>query len=258
MDIMEKFSLSVEEVIFCFYSEGYFEQGNAIRQVYFGDLSDEKLELMLETANRSLLSKDLLIYKNRKFTLVEDLKEIIIFINSAEQTVRASKHGDQNEEEAISYHIGESLVIKQFTKYDDQVHVFEKIIDHDVIDNLVDFFHVSKEDSLSSSVLTLTQEEFESLLEIFDSNEKQFDLPHFEGEMHQFFNVLWESKGKLNTLMFIEFGKKNEPIVDTVILFTDNKENNYEIEKIGDTFNIKLSTQNSMKELLNKYTKVPQ
>ncbi|WP_335422560.1 hypothetical protein [Bacillus sp. JJ1566] len=255
---MKKFSLSVEEVIFCFYSEGYFEQGNALRQVYFGDLGDEKVELMLETANRSLLSKDLLIYKNRKFTMVDDLKEIVIFINSAEQTVRSSKHGDQNAEEATSYHIGDSFVVKQYTKYDDQVHVFEKITDKDVVDDLVEFFGVSEEDPLSNSALKLTQEEFEGLLEIFDSNDKQFDLPHFEGEMDQFFKVLWEANGKLNTLMFIEFSEKNEPIVDNVILFTDNKEKNYEIEKIGDNFNIKLSSRTSMKELMNKYTKVPQ
>lgn len=255
---MQKFSLSIEEVIFSFYSEGYFEQGNALRQVYFGEVSDEKLELMLETANRSLLSKDLLIYKNRKFTLVDDLKEIVIFINSAEQTVRASKHGDQNDEDAASYHIGDSMVIKQYTKYDDQVHVFEKITHQNVIDDLVEFFHVEKEKPLSNSVLNLTQEEFEGLLEIFNSNDKQFDLPQFEGEMDQFFKVLWQSKGKLNTLMFIEFSEKNEPIVDTVILFTDNKEKNYEIEKVGDNFNIKLSSRTSMNELLNKYTKVPQ
>lgn len=63
---MNNISLSIEELIYCFYSEGYFEHGNALKQVYFGELDDEKMDLLLQISTRSLLSKDLLVYKNHK------------------------------------------------------------------------------------------------------------------------------------------------------------------------------------------------
>ncbi|MGA9227633.1 MAG: hypothetical protein WB217_14915, partial [Mesobacillus sp.] len=89
---MNHLSLSIEELIYCFYSEGFFEQGNALKQVYFGDLDDEKMDLLLQITTRSLLSKRLLVYKDHKFTLVEDLAQIITTLNYSDQSIKASRH----------------------------------------------------------------------------------------------------------------------------------------------------------------------
>src|SRR5690606_4921674 len=85
---MEQISLSIEELIYCFYSEGYFEQGNALKQVYFGDLDDDKMDLLLQITCRSLLAKNLVDYQNHKFTLSDELAQIISTLNYSEQSIK--------------------------------------------------------------------------------------------------------------------------------------------------------------------------
>ncbi|MEH7571836.1 hypothetical protein V7176_09495, partial [Cytobacillus firmus] len=56
---MNTIQLSIEELIFSFYSEGLYEQGISLKETYFPALQDSELKLMLEFAARSLLAKDM-------------------------------------------------------------------------------------------------------------------------------------------------------------------------------------------------------
>lgn len=60
---MDQLSLSIEELIFSFYSEGYFEQGMSLKEAYYPDVEDERLGFLFEIACRSLLIKVYLNFK---------------------------------------------------------------------------------------------------------------------------------------------------------------------------------------------------
>lgn len=45
---MNQFTISLEELIFCFYSEGFFEQGMSLKQAYFPEVEDEQLDFYLK------------------------------------------------------------------------------------------------------------------------------------------------------------------------------------------------------------------
>ncbi|UZJ78715.1 hypothetical protein [Fictibacillus sp. KU28468] len=80
---MNRVSLSIDELIYGFYSEGLFEQAIGLRQTYFEELNDEQFELVLQTSCRSLLSKELLMYDehNHRFQLTEEISSLIKSLN---------------------------------------------------------------------------------------------------------------------------------------------------------------------------------
>ncbi|TKH06709.1 hypothetical protein FC678_23325, partial [Peribacillus simplex] len=102
---MNTIQLSIEELLFSFYSEGLFEQGMSIKGAYFQTLQDAELKLMLEIASRSLLAKDMLKEVNNQYKLKDEFAAYIHTLNNAESTVKASKHQpDLNGEDSIAFH----------------------------------------------------------------------------------------------------------------------------------------------------------
>jgi hypothetical protein len=247
---MNQLSLSIEELIYCFYSEGFFEQGNALKQVYFGELDDEKMDLLLQITTRSLLSKSLLVYKDHKFTLVEDLVHIIATLNYSEQSIKASRHKNGGGEEAVSFHFNDNKILQHSLLYDEQVHTFTQVTLKEVSEIVSDFYHVSNAEG--NDGFEITQSEFEDLLESLNNNEKLFNLPKLEGEQQKFYETLKQTDGFLNTLFFLEFDENKEPVAKNVILFTNDKVNNWVIEKEDDRFHIKSSSNGTVEQLINE------
>lgn len=237
---MIKISLSIEELIYCFYSEGYFEQGSALKQVYFGELEDEKMDLLLQITCRSLLAKKLVNYENHKFTLSDELTNIISTLNYSEQTIKASRHAEYgNKEEQMSFHFGEKGIIQHVLMFDEMVHEFSIVTLEDVSNALCKYYRIGKSmENNNYNAFKLTQKEFEQMLLSLTDNRSKFDLPLFKGAKKQFKDILDETNGLLNTLLFLEFNEHKEPFATNVIMFTNSKNNNWIIEKRGSLFEL--------------------
>lgn len=142
---MDRISLSIEELIYCFYSEGYFEQGSALKQVYFGEIEDEKMDLLLQITCRSLLAKKLVNYENHNFILSDHLASVIATLNYSEQTIKASRHADSgNGEEQISFHFGEKGIIQHVLTFDEMVHEFSFVTFQQVNEAIGDIIELAK------------------------------------------------------------------------------------------------------------------
>jgi hypothetical protein len=236
---MEQISLSIEELIYCFYSEGYFEQGSALKQVYFGELDDEKMDLLLQISCRSLLAKKLVNYENHKFTLSDELASVISTLNYSEQTIKASRHADGGKgEEQISFHIGEKGIIQHVLLFDEMVHVFTFVTLEDVSEAISKYYQIGRSPENNHDTLQLTQMEFEQLLLTLDDNNSKFERPVLNGEKQHFNDILEETHGLLNTLLFLKFNENKEPIATNIIMFTNSKNDNWMIEKKDDLFEV--------------------
>ncbi|CEG25444.1 hypothetical protein [Bacillus sp. B-jedd] len=250
---MDKIFLSIDELIYCFYSEGLFEQGSALKQVYFGDLDDEKMDLLLQITCRSLLAKKLVNYKNHKFTLSDHLASVIATLNYSEQTIKASRHADNgNGEEQISFHFGEKGIIQHVLMFDEMVHEFSFVTIQQVYKKIGEYYRVGKISKENEDAFKLTQMEFEQLLLALTDNRSKFERPPLEGAKKRFNEVLEETNGLLNTLLFLEFNENKEPYATNVIMFTNSKSNNWMIEKRDDNFIVQPCNENSIHLLLEK------
>jgi hypothetical protein len=247
---MNHLSLSIEELIYCFYTEGFFEQGNALKQVYFGDLSDENMDLVLQVTTRSLVAKNLLHYKKHKFTLVNELSAIISALNHSEQSIKLSRHGEEGNEETVSFHFSEGKIIEHSLKFDEQVHVFKIITLIDVVSSISDFYRVGQEITADKIDFSFSQEEFEIMLDSLTDNKKLFELPNLQDDKLRFYKSLKETSGMLNTLIFLEYGRNNEPEAKNMLLFTNASEQNWIIEKVTDSFTVIPGNRDAIKKLV--------
>jgi hypothetical protein len=253
---MDKISLSIEELIYCFYSEGFFEQGNALKQVYFGDLDDEKMDLLLQISTRSLLSKSLVSYKNHKFTLVKKLADIIATLNYSDQSIKVSRHDGKGGEEAVSYHLTGNRFIQHSLFYDEQIHEFSIFTLGEVSELVSDFYHIQNDRETGTNGFSLSQQEFESMIDSLENNFTLFEQPKYEGLKNDFYQSLKESNGLLNTLLFFEFNEAKEPEATSFFLFTNNPANNWIIERREQEFYLKPCNREMVKSLIENNIEV--
>ncbi|GAM12892.1 hypothetical protein [Mesobacillus selenatarsenatis] len=253
---MDKISLSIEELIYCFYSEGFFEQGNALKQVYFGDLDDEKMDLLLQISTRSLLSKSLVSYKNHKFTLVEELADIIATLNYSDQSIKVSRHDGEGGEKAVSYHLTGNGFIQHSLFYDEQIHVFSIVTLNEVSELVSDFYYIQNDRETGTNGFSLSQQEFEVMIDSLEDNSALFELPKYEGTKNNFYESLKESNGLLNTMLFFEFNEVKEPEATNLVLFTNNQANNWMIEKREEGFYVKPCNREMVKTLIENSIEV--
>lgn len=87
------------------YSEGFFEQGMALKQAYFPEIEDEQLGALFEAACRSLLAKDAAEYRNHQYRLKDEYCPFIHVLNDADYTVKLSKFNGQGAEQNVSCHV---------------------------------------------------------------------------------------------------------------------------------------------------------
>ncbi|UYO35578.1 hypothetical protein NF868_16335 [Bacillus zhangzhouensis] len=241
---MDQLSLSIEELIFSFYSEGYFEQGMSLKEAYYPDVEDERLGFLFEIACRSLLAKDVLEFRNRQYRYKAEYRHFIQAVNDASYTVKASKFGDLHEEVSTSFHTTQAGVYAHHTLYDQQVHQIRKLSgDQQAEEEVADFFNIQMNDH-PESVISLQAEEFEMLLE--QASEAKNEWPSFLNKAENqelvkaFVSDVQKRKGKMDSLMKVVYDKNNMPDVETMIfvipgenrswLVSGIKENQFRIE----------------------------
>ncbi|MCY8826385.1 hypothetical protein [Bacillus atrophaeus] len=216
---MNQLRISIEELIFCFYSEGFFEQGMAMKQNYFPDMEDEQLGFLFEGACRSLLAKEVAEYRNHQYRLKEEYRPFIHVLNDADYTVKMSKFDEQNGNELnFSCHVSKSGIYSHEVIHEQQVHRIMTIASkEELYAKASEFLHIIESVEQSGPVLTLTSEEFEQLLEGVSENQSrmmEFLDKHGNREgVSQFVQDLSLRKGKMDTMMHLLYDKDNTPEV---------------------------------------------
>ncbi|KAF1679016.1 hypothetical protein AAGG74_22255 [Bacillus mexicanus] len=215
---MKQFTISIEELLFCFYSEGFFEQGMALKQAYFPEIEDEQLGTLFEAACRSLLAKDAAEFRNHQYRLKDEYCPFIHVLNDADYTVKLSKFNEQAKEQNVSCHISKFGTYSHELLFDEQIHRITKLESNEgLLTKTNEFLHLVETENKGESLLSLTSNEFEKLLEgASDSPSylKEFLEKHdHQEDVTRFINDLALRKGKMDTLMRLVYDKDNSPEV---------------------------------------------
>ena len=222
---MDKIVLSIDEMIYCLYTAGYFEQGNALREVVFPDLKDEQFQQLLQTSCRSLLAKQYIQFQNQKFEMLPETETLIAFMSTADATYQGSKTTTQ---EVVTVHKKGEEYVLHTTAYDNQIHTIEKISLETAQAFLKQFFALNEQ---TKEEYEISDQLFEQMLESMDNVELKFELPVYDDAQKRLYNLLDATKGIMNSLLHITYDNSNEPIVNNVLLFTSVAEKNYGIMK---------------------------
>jgi len=216
---MDTIQLSIEELIFSFYSEGLFEQGISLKETYFPALQDTELKLMLEFAARSLLAKDMAEEVNNQYKLKKEYTSFIHILNSAEKTVKASRFNQELEgEESISFHFKEGAIFLHRLLHDHQVHSISMYPEKQVTSSLLEFLNFNSTCKQSEVIFKLTNEEFEELLEDMSLSNpiSEAAIQKWEGRIqHSLALIFLEDisirKGKMDSLLSLKYDTNNNP-----------------------------------------------
>ncbi|MBA4536870.1 hypothetical protein H1Z61_06875 [Bacillus aquiflavi] len=216
---MDTIQLSIEELIFSFYSEGLYEQGISIKETYFPKLQDSELKLMLEFAARSLLAKDMAKEVNNQYKLKEEVASFIQILSYAEKTVKASKFDSSLiAEESISFHFRSDEVYLHKLLHDHQVHYISKLPIEEVISNISKFFNFSSLAEQSEVLCKLKNEEFEEFLEDMSQSDSLSAsiVQKWISRMHssnviEFLEDISKRKGKMDSLLSLKYDANNNP-----------------------------------------------
>ncbi|MDR4434909.1 hypothetical protein [Bacillus tequilensis] len=220
---MKQFTISIEELLFCFYSEGFFEQGMALKQAYFPEIEDEQLGALFEAACRSLLAKDAAEFRNHQYRLKDEYCPFIHVLNDADYTVKLSKFDEQDAELNVSCHVSKFGTYSHELLFDEQVHRVTKLESAEgLLMKTDEFLHIAETENNSDLLLRLTSNEFEKLLEGASdtpSSLKAFLEKHdHQEDVTRFVNDLALRKGKMDTLMRLVYDKDNSPEVADMAL----------------------------------------
>ncbi|MEC0571052.1 hypothetical protein P8848_15030 [Bacillus spizizenii] len=226
---MKQFTISIEELLFCFYSEGFFEQGMALKQAYFPEIEDEQLGALFEAACRSLLAKDAAEFRNHQYRLKDEYCPFIHVLNDADYTVKLSKFNGQGAERNVSCHLSKFGTYSHELLFDEQVHRITKLESNEgLLTKTDEFLHIVEEENNRGLLLRLTSNEFEKLLEGASDNPsylKEFLEKHdHQEDVTRFVNDLALRKGKMDTLMRLVYDKDNSlEVADMAFVLPGNR-----------------------------------
>ncbi|OLP66971.1 hypothetical protein BACPU_03300 [Bacillus pumilus] len=251
---MDQLSLSIEELIFSFYSEGYFEQGMSLKEAYYPALEDERLGFLFEIACRSLLAKDVLEFRNKQYRYKADYRHFIQAMNDASHTIKASTFGQADEEVSTSFHSTQGGVYAHQTLYDQQVHRIRRLEDEQQVDEQVTAFLNIQMSGEHTPVITLHADEFEIILEQA-SKAKDEQLPFLSKAVNQelmraFVVDVWERKGKMDSLMKVSYDKDNMPDVQSMIFVIPGKRHSWLVSGIKENkFHIETAHRDGLRSI---------
>ncbi|WP_282067691.1 hypothetical protein [Bacillus pumilus] len=251
---MDQLSLSIEELIFSFYSEGYFEQGMSLKEAYYPDVEDERLGFLFEIACRSLLAKGVLEFRNRQYRYKGEYRHFIQAMNDASHTVKASRFGDVDEEVSTSFHTTQTGVYAHHTLYDQQVHQIQKLKDDQQAEEQVTAFFNIQMSEHPAPVVTLQAEEFEKLLE--QASEAKNEWPSFlhraenEELVQAFVSDVKARKGKMDSLMKVVYDKNNTPDVESMLFVIPGEEQSWLVSGIKENeFRIETAHRDGLRSI---------
>ncbi|MCR8643654.1 hypothetical protein NV379_13435 [Paenibacillus sp. N1-5-1-14] len=255
---MDTILLSIEELIYSFYSEGYFENGNGLRHFYMKEVTEEQMELLLQAACRSLLAKDMLQFQNHKFELRKDIEDIIAALNFSHYSIKSSKHAEDGEEDSVSYHVTDKGIYEHSLLYEGQVHVFKQMDQEHVAGSICEFFGVTPigEEEIE---LVIDQAEFDQIIHAIDEETEQSEawLDEIQGQQKEFVDVLRETKGYMNTMVILEMKDNKDPKTKDAFLFTTGKSNPWIITRVNDSYVVRTCTQSIILSTLHKHLNEP-
>lgn len=216
---MSTIQLSIEELIFAFYSEGLYEEGISMKETYFPSLQDSELKLMLEFAARSLLAKDMAIEVNNQYRLKEKYKPYINILSNAEKTVKASRFDLKSEgEDNISFHFGNGEIYFHKLLHDHQVHYISKYQKEEIMPSIIEFFHISKLPLQDEVLFSLKNEEFEEFLGDMSENESLSEsaVQKWQNKIRSSFSFEFlkdfsNRKGRMDSLLSLSYDSANNP-----------------------------------------------
>ncbi|WP_338788164.1 hypothetical protein [Metabacillus sp. FJAT-53654] len=257
---MNTIQLSIEELIFSFYSEGLFEQGMSIKEAYFPTLQESELKLMLEVASRSLLAKDMIKEVHNQYKLKDEFASYIHTLNYAESTLKASKHqSDLNGEESISFHYKNGEVYLHKILYDNQVHSISKLPDEEIISVISSFFNFHTLEKQSEVLFQLKSEEFEELLEDVSQShsiseslvQKWVSKKGQSNSILEFLNDISTRNGKMDSLLSLKYDSDNNPdLMDLYFIIPGKTECWLATRDNNLDLNIQRANETSIKNLL--------
>ncbi|WP_047152102.1 hypothetical protein [Aneurinibacillus tyrosinisolvens] len=230
-------TLSIEELVYCFYSEGLFEQGAAAKQAYFEGLSDEQMDLLFQAACRSLLSKDYLIYEQHRFSLKKEIADIICALNFSPLSLKVSRF--IKEEDTISVHFSGERIYCHSLIYEGQVHVFEAITGEEVPGIVGRYLGIADRPVKKEPILSISQPEFESMLSMLDEDSAQVpvylqsmgeDAPSIE----RFAGDMVSNSGYMDSILFLQFNEKREPVLSDILFTIKGESDSWAISRAKD------------------------
>ena len=259
---MNSLNLSVDELIFCFYSEGYFEQGIALKETYYPDLDDTELQFLLEVATRSLLAKDLLVEEAHRYKLKKDYKNFIHVLNNAERSIKASKFTQNlSEEESITIHYLNNEAYLHFLQYDHQVHSISAIKTEQVMGKISEFFNSPSLETNEKIIFQISDDEFENLLEEASTGSSSNIPVTFQqnDEFEEFQHDVKNRKGKMDSLLNMKYSNQNLPEFLDICFIIPGRINSWMINKNMENggYIIQKANEPSIERLiLNNYSSI--
>ncbi|MCM3598271.1 hypothetical protein M4D55_21155 [Metabacillus idriensis] len=239
---MNTIKLSIEELIFSFYSEGLYEQGISLKEAFFSDINDSELQMMLEIASRSLMAKDMIKEVNGHYKLKDEYTGYIQILSHAECTIQFSKFSpDLSKEEALSIHIHNGKVFAHEVLYDQQIHTINKLSEKEANQLITSRFSHKTLPKDRKIITTLTNENFEQLLEEVsqttllssDRTDKWISqIQPVDADLFtDFINDMFSRKARLDSMLLLTYDNNNNPSVADLCFVIPGKETDWLISK---------------------------
>lgn len=244
---MNKMKLSIEELIFSFYNEGFYEQGIGLKEVYYSEISDAELRFLFEITTRSMLAKDMLEYKEGKYTLKDQYKKLITVINRASATVKLSKFSTgMNGEETTSIHLVGNTQFIHNLENDNQVHVIEQVADKNMTELIESFYNIKASEEIKV-MSTLTDNDFEALLKDLLENEYSVEQLLSKWDIDPIFiNDIFERRGKMDSIMIFSYDQNNSPVLEDLRFIIPGKSINWIITRKDNLLSIQPVSRTSL------------
>ncbi|MDN4075891.1 hypothetical protein [Fictibacillus terranigra] len=253
---MNRVTLSIDELIYGFYSEGLFEQAIGLRQTFFEELNDDQFELVLQTSCRSLLSKDLLVYDehDHRFQLTEESSSLIKSLNYSPLSLKFSRFEADGGQDSISIHLPGGKGICHSVIHEGQVHVFDILSQGEILLKLKEYFSLKDSGNDSNKILELKQAEFEEMLTLAEQQPSSLEAylrtlsNHSEASL--FANAVSYNKGKMNSMLVLGFDDKKEPDIEDVLFVICDPVSSWVIKKNEQTYEVLSGGRNVLSDLV--------
>lgn len=219
---MTTVNFSIEELIFCLYNEGCYQNGVSLKEAYFPNLNDEELNLVFQVACRSLLAKDMVELRENQYRLKEEFKPYIHVLNFSPHHLKASKILEDGEQETINFYFKNDVMYIHSFLHNQQVFRLTKTEDLYAVPNLEAFFNMpALPEQMGEELFICTGDQFEILLAgIIENNNTRVEeflaAVGRSGKVLTFIEDLKRKKGKFNSIMDFKTEEGKAPEIQDI------------------------------------------
>jgi hypothetical protein len=256
---MNEIKLSVEELIFCFYSEGLFEQGIELKMHYYPEMTDKELEFMFQMTCHSLLSKEMLELVNNVYRLKKEYSPFIQALNDSIFSMRASKFiAGKTSEKSISLHFTTDGLYFHEGIHEGKVHQITKYETKAAMVEILNHFFELKGKTHSDPLFVMGHEDFEAILKAASENNvldilgllTKNDLRNELTE--EFARDLIARNGLLDSVMKLKFDDRNAPeLLDLAFIIPGAQTTWCVTGSITNSFTLNIASQDIIDKMVN-------